>query len=63
MQVKCKVSNRSFRRTSEPTLQRQHEWCASRLAFESLQLMTSGWISHFTYKYVVVGKLIENDEL
>jgi len=23
----------------------------------------NGWISHFTYKYIVVGKLVENDEL
>jgi len=23
----------------------------------------NGWISHFTHKYVIVGKLVENDEL
>jgi len=37
MQVKCKVSNHPFRRTPDPTLQRQYEWCVSHIMFEPFQ--------------------------
>jgi hypothetical protein len=36
-------------------------YLATRL--DGMLTFPAGWVSHFKYKYVVVGKLVENDNL
>lgn len=44
------------------SVQREYEWFVTTQIFFHIKLITpSGWIEHFSNKYIVCGKLVEND--
>ena len=45
--------------------QREHEWLVNALQIFhfDLYIRTLGWIEHFSNKYIICGKLVENDAI